>query len=149
MRTRVRVNLANAQELLELPGISPVEVEAIVRFRSEHGPIGDAGQLVRILSGHPALDMLEERADLSPSTALLPRPREPSAARDGRHGRIPGWRSFAADRPFRRGDAQRVRGRERPERLEQALTRMLRRGRSCLGTGYNGASEPLEITTDV
>jgi hypothetical protein len=38
MPTRVRVDLANAQELLELPGLSPVEVEIIVRFRAEHAP---------------------------------------------------------------------------------------------------------------
>jgi len=38
MPTRVRVNLANAQELLELPGLSPTEVELIVRFRADHGP---------------------------------------------------------------------------------------------------------------
>ena len=31
MPTRVRVNLANAQELLELPGLGPDEVQAIVR----------------------------------------------------------------------------------------------------------------------
>jgi Helix-hairpin-helix motif len=53
MPTRVRVNLANAQELLELPGLSPDEVEIIVRLRGEHGPIGNADQLARILNGHP------------------------------------------------------------------------------------------------
>jgi DNA uptake protein ComE-like DNA-binding protein len=34
----VRINLANAQELLELPGLGRAQVEAIVRFRAEHGP---------------------------------------------------------------------------------------------------------------
>ena len=72
MPTRVRVNLANAQELLELPGLSPTEVELIVRFRDEHGPIGDADQLVRILSGHAVHDMLKERADFSPSDSTAP-----------------------------------------------------------------------------
>jgi len=69
MPTRVRVNLANAQELLELPGLSPAEVEVIVRFRAEHGPIGDADQLERILSGHP---ILKERVDFSPSDSTAP-----------------------------------------------------------------------------
>ena len=41
MMDRVRVNLANARELLELGGISEAEVAAIVRFRAEHGPIAD------------------------------------------------------------------------------------------------------------
>ena len=72
MPTRVRVNLANAQELLELPGLSPAEVEVIVRFRAEHGPIRDADQLARILSGHPIPDMLKERADFSPSDSTAP-----------------------------------------------------------------------------
>ena len=72
MPTRVRVNLANAQELLELPGLSPAEVELIVRFRAEHGPIGDADQLERILSGHPIHDMLKERVDFSPSDSTAP-----------------------------------------------------------------------------
>jgi hypothetical protein len=34
--------MANARELLELPGISEADVETLVRFRSEHGPIADA-----------------------------------------------------------------------------------------------------------
>ena len=72
MPTRVRVNLANAQELLELPGLSPTEVELIVRFRDAHGPTGDADQLVRILSGHGVHDMLKERADFSPSDSTAP-----------------------------------------------------------------------------
>ena len=72
MPTRVRVNLANARELLELPGISPAEVEIIVRFRAEHGPIGDADQLRRILNGHPLPEMLKEHADFSPSDSTAP-----------------------------------------------------------------------------
>jgi hypothetical protein len=72
MPTRVRVNLANARELLELPGITPAEVEVIVRFRAEHGPIGDADQLERLLSRHPIHDMLKERADFSPSDSTAP-----------------------------------------------------------------------------
>jgi hypothetical protein len=72
MPTRVRVNLANAEELLELPGLSPAEVGVIVRFRAEHGPIRDADQLARILSGHPIRDMLKERADFSPSDSTAP-----------------------------------------------------------------------------
>ena len=72
MPTRVRVNLANAQELLELPGLSPAEVELIVKYRAEHGPIGDADQLARILSRHSIPDMLKERADFSPSDSTAP-----------------------------------------------------------------------------
>jgi pyruvate/2-oxoglutarate dehydrogenase complex dihydrolipoamide dehydrogenase (E3) component len=67
MGTKVRVNLANAQELLELPGLGTAQVAAIVRLRSEHGPIKDADQLATILSGYPLADTLRERADFSPS----------------------------------------------------------------------------------
>ena len=72
MPSRVRVNLANAQELLELPGLSAAEVELIVRFRAEHGPIGDADQLARILRGRPIHDMLKDRVDFSPSDSTAP-----------------------------------------------------------------------------
>jgi hypothetical protein len=43
-----------------------------MRFRAEHGPIGDADQLARILSGHPIHDMLKARADFSPSDSTAP-----------------------------------------------------------------------------
>lgn len=72
MATRVRVNLANAQELLEPPGLGTAQVAAIVRFRSEHGPIKDADQLAAILSGYPLTDTLRERADFSPSDDTAP-----------------------------------------------------------------------------
>ena len=51
MAHKVRINLANAQELLELPGLGPSQAAAIIRFRAEHGPITDAAQLATILSG--------------------------------------------------------------------------------------------------
>ena len=72
MSTKVRVNLANAQELLELPGLGPAQVAAIVRFRSEHGPIKDAHQLATILSGFPLTEALRARADFSPADATAP-----------------------------------------------------------------------------
>ena len=72
MTTRVRVNLANAQELLELPGITPTEVDIIVKFRAEHGPIADVDQLERLLNRHPIPDVLKERADFVPSDSTAP-----------------------------------------------------------------------------
>jgi Helix-hairpin-helix motif len=72
MTTKVRVNLANAQELLELPGLDPTQVAAIVKFRTEHGPIKDTDQLARILSGHPLDATLRERADFSQSDSTAP-----------------------------------------------------------------------------
>jgi predicted DNA-binding helix-hairpin-helix protein len=72
MSTKVRVNLANAQELLELPGLGPAQVAAIVRFRSEHGPIKDTDQLATILSGFPRTEALRECGDFSPSDDTAP-----------------------------------------------------------------------------
>jgi competence ComEA-like helix-hairpin-helix protein len=72
MPTKVRVNLANAQELLELPGFGAADAAAIVKFRAEHGPIKDAEQLARILSGRPRADTLREWVDFSPADATAP-----------------------------------------------------------------------------
>lgn len=72
MESKVRVNLANAQELLELPGLGTAEVAAIVKFRAEHGPIKDADQLAAILRGYPLTETLRERADFSPSDSTAP-----------------------------------------------------------------------------
>ena len=72
MANKVRVNLANEQELLELPGLGPAQAAAIVKFRSEHGPIKDAAQLATILKGHPLSEALRERADFSPSDSTAP-----------------------------------------------------------------------------
>jgi helix-hairpin-helix protein len=72
MATKVRINLANGQELLELPGLSTAHVAAIVTFRSEHGPIKDADHLATILSGYPITDTLRERADFSPADDTAP-----------------------------------------------------------------------------
>ena len=56
----------------ELPGLGTAQVAAIVRFRSEHGPIKDADQLATILSGYPLADTLRERADFPPSDDTAP-----------------------------------------------------------------------------
>ena len=72
MATKVRVNLANEQELLELPGLGAAQAAAIVRHRSEHGPIKDAAELARILRGFSLTDALRERADFAPSDATAP-----------------------------------------------------------------------------
>ncbi len=72
MTNRVRVNLANARELLELVGISEDEVETIVRFRAEHGPIADGQQLSAVLGGRPMTAEILERVDFAPSETTAP-----------------------------------------------------------------------------
>ena len=69
---KVRVNLANALELQELPGVGARQAEAIVKFRAEHGPIRDEHQLASILGGLPLPESLSERADFSPADSTAP-----------------------------------------------------------------------------
>ena len=66
MTNKIRVNIANPQELLEIPGLDQTQADAIVRFRSEHGPIKDASQLSSILGNHP-FESLTPSLDFSPS----------------------------------------------------------------------------------
>ena len=72
MAIKVRVNLANPLELLELPGVGPQQAEAIVRFRADHGPIRDATQLASILGSVLATESLSEQADFSPAETTAP-----------------------------------------------------------------------------
>lgn len=71
MTNKVRVNLANALELRQLPGVSPEQVEAIVRFRAEHGPIKDAAQLAGIIGASDA-SRLSPYLDFAPSDSTAP-----------------------------------------------------------------------------
>jgi DNA uptake protein ComE-like DNA-binding protein len=67
MTDKIRVNTANPHELLEIPGIDKSQADAIIRFRSEHGPIKDVSQLSSIL-GHRPVESLAPRLDFSPAT---------------------------------------------------------------------------------
>ena len=72
MPTRVRVNTSNHLELLELPGIERAQVEAIIRFRAQHGPITSESELSRVL-GRRVLDRaLAERIDYAPAELTAP-----------------------------------------------------------------------------
>jgi len=55
-----------------LVGISESEVETIVRFRAEHGPIADGQQLSAILGGRAMTASILERADFTPSETTSP-----------------------------------------------------------------------------
>ena len=66
---RVRINLANQFELMEIPGIGPAEAEDILKVRAEHGPIRDEQELSAILGGRPVPEALVERVDFSPADA--------------------------------------------------------------------------------
>ena len=72
MTSRVRINLANPMELLELPGIGPQQAMAIVKFRAEHGPIQDVAELARILHGWRVSDADLERLAFDPAESTAP-----------------------------------------------------------------------------
>jgi Helix-hairpin-helix motif len=72
MPNKVRINLANPLELLELPGIGPEQARAIVEFRAAHGPIGDARQLATILRPWPVAEAIWERVEFDPAESTAP-----------------------------------------------------------------------------
>jgi Helix-hairpin-helix motif len=72
MSHMVRVNLANSAELLELPGIGPEQVQAILDFRAKHGPIQDGRQLATILRPWPVAEGIWERVDFEPAENTAP-----------------------------------------------------------------------------
>jgi len=66
---KTRINLANPQELLELPGLYPAAGDAIVRHRGHHGPIGDAIELTQILGPEIVTPALLAHVDFQPAEA--------------------------------------------------------------------------------
>ena len=69
---RIRINTANRQELLEVPGLRPDDAEAIVRFRDEHGPIADPQQLSGVLGGRELDASIRGRIDFDPANQTAP-----------------------------------------------------------------------------
>jgi DNA uptake protein ComE-like DNA-binding protein len=72
MSHKVRINLANPAELLELAGLGPEQVTAIIKFRVEHGPITDVRQLERILGEWRVPEALATEIDFDPAEATAP-----------------------------------------------------------------------------
>jgi competence ComEA-like helix-hairpin-helix protein len=72
MTTKVRVNLANPIELLELPGIGPEQATAIVSHRAEHGPITSAEELAKVLSRWPVSETMWGCVDFDPAETTAP-----------------------------------------------------------------------------
>lgn len=72
MPNKVRINLVNPAELLELPGIGPEQAGAILQFRAEHGPIKDPDDLAKILGAWPIAQAIWERVDFDPADSTAP-----------------------------------------------------------------------------
>jgi DNA uptake protein ComE-like DNA-binding protein len=66
---KTRINLANPQELLEIPGLHQAESDTLVRHRAAHGPIGDATELSEILGRETVTPALLEHVDFQPAEA--------------------------------------------------------------------------------
>ena len=64
---KTRINLANPQELLELPGIHHAAGDAIVRHRAQHGPISGATELTQILGPQMVTPTLLSHIDFQPA----------------------------------------------------------------------------------
>jgi hypothetical protein len=73
MPDRVRVNVANPSELLELRGVGPEQAERIEKFRGEYGPIGDESELSRVLGWRGLGESMWGRVDFSSGEARRPR----------------------------------------------------------------------------
>jgi hypothetical protein len=86
MPPRVRVNLANPQELLEPPAMAPQGVEGIIRYRIAHGPSMRAAELGRIFRGGPAAAAVLEWTDFSPTDTTAPEDPAPEAESRGERG---------------------------------------------------------------
>jgi len=82
MPDRVRVNSANPRELARLPGVGPEQAERIVKFRAEHGPIGNESELSRVLGWRGLGESMWGRVDFSSADPTRPDAelREPSRA---------------------------------------------------------------------
>ena len=66
---KTRINLANPQELLEIPGLHQAESDTIVGHRAAHGPIGDAAELRKLLGRETVTPALLEHVDFQPAEA--------------------------------------------------------------------------------
>jgi len=64
-----RINLANALELLELPGLQQAGSDAIIHHRVKHGPIRDATELTQILGRTTVTPALLAHVDFQPAEA--------------------------------------------------------------------------------
>ena len=72
MTNKIRINMANEQELMELPGVGRAQAAAIVQHRSQHGPIEGPEALAAVLGGAPLGADARARADFSPASATAP-----------------------------------------------------------------------------
>jgi len=66
-----RINLANPQELGQLPGLDAAAADRIISHRTKHGPIRDAAELSSVL-GRALPDALLSKIDFTPAEVTAP-----------------------------------------------------------------------------
>jgi DNA uptake protein ComE-like DNA-binding protein len=69
---KTKINLANPQELLEIPGIDSAARDAIVHHRAEHGPIEDVDELARVVGLREAAAAWAGEVDFDPANQTAP-----------------------------------------------------------------------------
>ncbi len=69
---KTRINIANPQELLEIPGVDASGRDAIVRYRAEHGPIRSADELAQLLGESRAQPAWTSKIDFAPADQTAP-----------------------------------------------------------------------------
>jgi DNA uptake protein ComE-like DNA-binding protein len=69
---KTRINLANPQELLGIPGIDSARSEAILRHRAENGPIKDGDELAEIIGSDSVTPSLLAHVDFAPAYGTAP-----------------------------------------------------------------------------
>ncbi len=69
---KTRINLANSQELLEIPGIDRSKRDVILLHRSQSGPIKDAAELAELLGRESVTKDLLAHVDFTPSESTAP-----------------------------------------------------------------------------
>jgi DNA uptake protein ComE-like DNA-binding protein len=69
---KTRINVANPQELLEIPGIDQKGRDLILRHRAEHGPIRSADELAAVLGRSQANAAWAAEVDFDPADDTAP-----------------------------------------------------------------------------
>ena len=69
---KTRINIANPQELLEIPGVDSTGRDAILRHRAEHGPIRNAQELAQLLGRSQPQPAWTAEIDYDPASMTAP-----------------------------------------------------------------------------
>ena len=69
---KTRINTANPEELLEIPGITADSRDLILRHRAAHGPIRNESELARVLGRSEIDSTWAAEVDFDPADETAP-----------------------------------------------------------------------------